>query len=253
MTTMRISELADRTGVPPSTLRFYEKNGLLSAGRTASGYRVYDDEAVDQLAFIQAVKLLGLSLREVSDLLAVWSAGSCDEVRAGLRPKLVTKIAETERRRAELDDFAVALDRAVRRLDTMPGRPGRCDSECGYGDPHWWPPARPAERLVVGHDRRVLSERARTAPIACSLNASEAGGRLAEWRAELAGAARQAVHAGVRLTVPAARAGALAELAAAEQRCCPFFDFVLELDGQVVHLEARAPDGGAEVLAALLR
>lgn len=250
---MRISELAGRTGVPPSTLRFYEKNGLLPARRTASGYRVYDDEAVDQLAFIQAIKLLGLSLREVSDLLAVWRAGSCDEVRTGLRPKLVSKIAETERRRAELDDFAVALHSVLRRLDTMPGRPGRCDSECGYDDPRRWPPARPGQPLVAGHDRRGLSERARTAPIACSLTASEAGGRLADWRAVLAGAERQDVHGGVRLTVPASRAGALAELAAAEQRCCPFLDFALELDGQVVHLEARAPDGGAEVLAALFR
>ncbi len=252
---MRISELAGRTGVPPSTLRFYEKNGLLPAGRTASGYRVYDDEAVGQLAFIQAIKLLGLSLREVSDLLAVWRAGSCDDVRTGLRPKLVSKIAETERRRAELDDFAAALHSVLRRLDTMPGRPGRCDTECGYDDPRQWPPARPGERVAAGRDRRVrvLSERARTAPIACSLNASEAGGRLTEWRAMLAGAERRDVPGGVRLTVPASRAGALAELAAAEQRCCPFIDFVLELDGQVMHLEARAPDGGAEVLAALFR
>jgi MerR family transcriptional regulator, copper efflux regulator len=253
MASMRISELAERTGVPPSTLRFYEKNGLLPADRTASGYRVYDDEALGRLAFIKAAKLLGLSLGEVSDLLAVWSAGSCEGVRADLRPRLVGKIAETERRRAELDDFAAALYRVLRLLDTTPGRPGPCDSECGYEDPSRWPPARPAGRLPGRNQEPVISARARAAPVACSLSASDAAGRLSEWRTVLAGAERRDVAGGVRLTVPGSRAGALAALAAAEQRCCPFFDFVLEFGGQVVHLEARVPAEASDVLATLLR
>jgi MerR family transcriptional regulator, copper efflux regulator len=250
---MRISELADRTGVSPSTLRFYEKNGLLPADRTASGYRVYDDEALGRLAFIKAVKLLGLSLGEVSDLLAVWSAGSCDGVKADLRPRLVGKIAETERRRAELGDFAAALYRVLRRLDTTPGRPGPCDSECGYDDPSRWPPTRPASLVPDRSEGPVVSSRALTAPVACSLNASDAAGRMSEWRTVLAGAQRRDVAGGVRITVPVSRAGALAALAAAEQQCCPFFDFVLEFGGQVVHLEARAPAEASDVLAALFR
>jgi MerR family transcriptional regulator, copper efflux regulator len=253
MTSMRISELADRTGVPASTLRFYEKNGLLPADRTASGYRVYDDEAVGRLAFIKAIKLLGLSLGEVSDLLARWDAGSCDEVRSGLRPKLLGKIAETARRRADLEDFAAALDRVLRRLDALPARPGPCDAECGYDDPSRWPQARQPGRPPGRSEEPVLSERARTAAIACSLTASGAARRLSEWRAILAGAERRDVPGGISLTVPAGRIGALAALAAAEQRCCPFFDFLLEPDGQVVHLEARAPAEAAQVLATLFR
>ena len=42
--TMRISQLATRTGVPATTLRYYESAGLLPAGRTAAGYRVYGQE-----------------------------------------------------------------------------------------------------------------------------------------------------------------------------------------------------------------
>ncbi|WP_442813159.1 MerR family transcriptional regulator [Streptomyces sp. NBC_01800] len=69
---MRISQLAERSGVPATTLRFYEGAGLLAAGRTASGYRVYGEDAVERLAFIGAAKHLGLPLEEISELLAVW-------------------------------------------------------------------------------------------------------------------------------------------------------------------------------------
>ncbi|MGU3500710.1 MerR family DNA-binding transcriptional regulator [Mycobacterium sp. C31M] len=43
MTDMRISQLAARSGVPATTLRYYESAGLLRAGRTAAGYRIYDE------------------------------------------------------------------------------------------------------------------------------------------------------------------------------------------------------------------
>jgi DNA-binding transcriptional MerR regulator len=69
VSTYRISELARRTGVSASTLRFYEQAGLLSAARTASGYRVYDEQAVRRLEFVGAAKLLGLPLEEIRDLL----------------------------------------------------------------------------------------------------------------------------------------------------------------------------------------
>ncbi|MBV9847455.1 MAG: MerR family DNA-binding transcriptional regulator, partial [Kutzneria sp.] len=54
MTTYRISQLAERAGVPATTLRFYEQAGLLPAQRSESGYRLYDDTAVERLAFIAA-------------------------------------------------------------------------------------------------------------------------------------------------------------------------------------------------------
>ncbi|MEX2255283.1 MAG: MerR family DNA-binding transcriptional regulator [Acidimicrobiia bacterium] len=48
--TVRISELADRVGIPASTVRYYERIGLLpSPARTTSGYRDYDDGAVTRL------------------------------------------------------------------------------------------------------------------------------------------------------------------------------------------------------------
>jgi DNA-binding transcriptional MerR regulator len=93
VSTYRISELARRTGVSASTLRFYEQAGLLSAARTASGYRVYDEQAVRRLEFIGAAKLLGLPLEEIRELLGVWEHGECIHVRAKLRPLVGARIA----------------------------------------------------------------------------------------------------------------------------------------------------------------
>ncbi|MFD5036597.1 MerR family DNA-binding transcriptional regulator [Streptomyces sp. NPDC058377] len=45
---MRISQLAERSGVPATTLRFYAGAGLLPADRTPAGYRVYGEDAVER-------------------------------------------------------------------------------------------------------------------------------------------------------------------------------------------------------------
>ncbi|MFE5480942.1 hypothetical protein [Streptomyces sp. NPDC056527] len=50
------------------------------------------------------------------------------------------------------------------------------------------------------------------------------------------------------MTLPVERTARVAELAAAEQQCCPFFDFRLHLDGSRLHLEVRAPVDGSSLL-----
>jgi MerR family transcriptional regulator, copper efflux regulator len=102
---MRISQLAERGGIPATTLRFYESAGLLTAGRTPSGYRSYDEDAVQRLAFIGAAKHLGLPLEEIAELLAVWGAGACAEVKADLRPRIAVRLAEAEQRADEVAAF----------------------------------------------------------------------------------------------------------------------------------------------------
>lgn len=84
----RISQLTERTGVPATTLRFYEQQGLLPAQRSPAGYRLYDDSAVDRLGFIGAGKHLGLPLEEIRELLGVWESGLCVQVQDRLRPLL---------------------------------------------------------------------------------------------------------------------------------------------------------------------
>lgn len=106
VTTYRISQLAERSGVPATTLRFYEDAGLLPADRTPSGYRVYGEDAVERLAFISSAKLLGLALEEIRELLDVREEGVCASVRARMLPLAADRIAETDGRIAELRAFS---------------------------------------------------------------------------------------------------------------------------------------------------
>ena len=68
---MRIGELAARAGCDVETLRFYEREGLLAApAREASGYRRYDDRALDTVRFIRHCRSMDIPLSEVRRLLA---------------------------------------------------------------------------------------------------------------------------------------------------------------------------------------
>ena len=251
MSAMRISQLAERSGVPATTLRYYEGAGLLPAGRTPSGYRVYGEEAVERLAFIGAAKHLGLPLDEIGALLRVWESGACAEVKAGLRPRIAARLDDAERRSAELGAFTTSLRQALDHLDALPDRAGRCDPACGFlAAPRAAARPEPVD-VVLTSGREAAAEKAerwRTAPVACSLTGDGAARRADAWHAALDGAGRTAIPDGMRLTVPADRTAAIASLAAAEQECCPFFDFRLHLDGVDLHLEVRAPAEGAALL-----
>ena len=83
---MRISEVSARSGVPATTLRYYESVGLLAPQRMDNGYRVYSEHTLEQLAFIDAAKELGLELPEIKDLLDLADTGTCTKVKAALHP-----------------------------------------------------------------------------------------------------------------------------------------------------------------------
>ena len=247
---MRISQLAGRSGVPASTLRFYESAGLLPADRSPAGYRLYGEDAVERLGFIGAAKSLGLPLEEVGELLAVWESGACADVKADVRPRIAARVADAEARAADLAAFTATLHRVLAHLDALPDRSGRCDEECGFLVPQAREPvdAGPPPRRVV----EAEGERWRGAPMACSLDSAGFGERVSRWRGLVEGAVREEIEDGIRLTLPVDRAADVAALAADEQRCCPFFDFRIHLDGPVLHLEARAPADGATMLTELL-
>jgi len=69
-TLLTISEVAARSGVAASALRFYESRGLISAQRTASGHRRYPRAVLRRVAFIVFAQRIGRSLEEVADELA---------------------------------------------------------------------------------------------------------------------------------------------------------------------------------------
>uniref|UniRef100_UPI002FC6DF87 MerR family transcriptional regulator n=1 Tax=Aeromicrobium sp. TaxID=1871063 RepID=UPI002FC6DF87 len=75
---MRISELADQVGVPVSTVRYYERIGLLAEpARTGSGYREYDDASSTQLLFVARARKLGLTCEQIVQLLPIWGGTDC--------------------------------------------------------------------------------------------------------------------------------------------------------------------------------
>ncbi len=82
----QIGELAKRCNVTADTLRFYEKNQLIKpAGRSESGYRLYNQQNQNQVSFILKAKDLGLSLDEIRELLEIKleeTEHSCAEVKA---------------------------------------------------------------------------------------------------------------------------------------------------------------------------
>ena len=82
---MRIGELAEQSGVEPTTIRYYERIGLMPApARTASGYRDYGEDAAARLGFIRAAQSVGLTLGEIRETLAFRDRGEapCRHVAA---------------------------------------------------------------------------------------------------------------------------------------------------------------------------
>ncbi len=71
-TRMQIGDIAERTGLSLRTIRHYEQIGLLpEAQRSAGGFRLYGEEAVDRLLLIKRMKPLDFTLEEMRDLVEV--------------------------------------------------------------------------------------------------------------------------------------------------------------------------------------
>ncbi|HXH70710.1 MAG TPA: heavy metal-responsive transcriptional regulator [Pyrinomonadaceae bacterium] len=88
---LKIGEVSQASGIGVEALRFYERSGLLgSPGRTASGYRVYNANVLDRLAFIKKAQTLGFSLDEIRRVIEESEAGEspCAEVREIVRARL---------------------------------------------------------------------------------------------------------------------------------------------------------------------
>lgn len=114
-----IGQLAASAGVKADSVRFYERSGLLpKPGRSASGYRVYDQHALDQLRFIKKAQSLGFSLDEVRRILRLKDQGSakCRSVLAMAEATL----EETELKLTELQRFRNALATNLRRWRKRP-------------------------------------------------------------------------------------------------------------------------------------
>ncbi|MFD5265653.1 MerR family transcriptional regulator [Streptomyces sp. NPDC058335] len=112
---MRIGELARRTGVSERSLRYYEAQGLLWAGRTPGGHRDYPEAAVDRVVRIQELFAAGLHSAKIAELLPCMrdADGGPSEVAT---PRLVADLtAERER----IDCMIADLVRSRETLDEV--------------------------------------------------------------------------------------------------------------------------------------
>jgi MerR family copper efflux transcriptional regulator len=122
---LKIGELAKAAGVKLTTVRFYERYGLIpEPNRTDSGYRQYLPSAVTRIRFIKNAQEFGFSLDEIVELLDI--KNNIDLERNVIKSKIADKITVMEGKIREL----VAVRNALQELhDCCPGD-GAIDQGC---------------------------------------------------------------------------------------------------------------------------
>ncbi len=89
---LKIGEVAETSGLPVKTIRYYEEIGLLipTVQRSESQYRLFQAEVLNRLAFIKRSQALGLNLKEIQQILAVHDHGElpCGDIKQHLEAKV---------------------------------------------------------------------------------------------------------------------------------------------------------------------
>ena len=108
---MNIAAAAERSGLPPKTIRYYEEIGLLRPDRAVNGYRDYSVTDVHRLRFLQRSRSLGFSVEECRQLLSLYNDKEREsgDVKAIAQAKLV----EIDRKLAELAGLRDMLSHLV--------------------------------------------------------------------------------------------------------------------------------------------
>ena len=121
---LKIGDVSKRSGIGIEALRFYEKSGLLDKpSRTESGYRVYEPEVLERLAFIKQAQALGFSLDEIGRIIEDARIGQspCDEVREIVSRRL----EELDERMREMRRYRRALAETLEEWNKVGRAPGR--------------------------------------------------------------------------------------------------------------------------------
>jgi MerR family transcriptional regulator, redox-sensitive transcriptional activator SoxR len=145
---MPISEVARRSGVAASALRYYEERGLIAAERAGSGHRRFRRSVLRRVAFIVFAQRVGLSLDEIAEQVAHLPADRAPSRRdwsrlsAGWTARIDARIAELERLRDGLTECigcgCLSLDRC------RFANPGDRAARLGAGPRYWVGDRRPA-------------------------------------------------------------------------------------------------------------
>jgi len=160
---MNIGEAAQAAGLSPKMIRDYEALGLIpQASRTESGYRQYTKRDVDVLRFIRQARSMSFSIKQVQQLLSLWS--DTERESSDVKALAQAQMAELDRKLAELAGMKAALEQIVA------GCPGDHTSDCPILtklSANAAPAALSSERQqrqvpARGHGRRVPARREST-------------------------------------------------------------------------------------------
>ncbi len=100
----QIGDVAERVGLSLRTIRYYEEIGLVEpSGRTEGGFRLYRERDIERLLLVKALKPLGMTLEDLTELLDLCGQGTVSD-------------AERERRRYLLSEASKRADRMARQL-----------------------------------------------------------------------------------------------------------------------------------------
>ncbi|MFW7194606.1 MerR family transcriptional regulator [Enterobacter sp. BNK-29] len=114
---MRISELCAKTGLSKETVRYYERQGLLEnipRPNRSNNYKVYSAVDLQRLNMIKHAKMLGFTLAEIAEVLAVWVDDNftAEQKQASLRRKL----QQLEEKEAALIELRARLKNAINKV-----------------------------------------------------------------------------------------------------------------------------------------
>ena len=108
---MNIGEVADLSGLPAKTIRYYEDIKLIRPSRDANGYRAFSDKDLHKLTFLSRARALGFTIENCRALLALWE----DQSRASADVKRIAgeHLAEIDRKIADLQSMRDTLGSLV--------------------------------------------------------------------------------------------------------------------------------------------
>ena len=109
--TLSIGTVAERAGVQTSTIRYYERLGLLPPPGRTSGRRRYDPGVLELLAAIEVAKAAGFSLREIKQLFVGFEAGSSPSQRWSALA--AAKLQELDAQAARIEAMRALLERGL--------------------------------------------------------------------------------------------------------------------------------------------
>jgi MerR family Zn(II)-responsive transcriptional regulator of zntA len=114
---MRIGELCTKTGLSKETVRYYERQGLLEnipQPNRSNNYKVYSAVDLQRLNMIKHAKMLGFTLAEISEVLAVWvdDKFTSEQKQTSLRRKL----QQLEEKETALIELRARLINAINKV-----------------------------------------------------------------------------------------------------------------------------------------